>query len=34
MLYSTGSGVNSVHVVLSVLSSRLLYFVHLTMSCR
>ena len=33
MLYSAGSGVNSVQVVLSVLSSRSLSFVHLSMSC-
>ena len=34
MLYSAGSGVSSVHVVLSVLRSRSLSFVHLNMSCR
>ena len=34
MLYSAGSGVSSVQVVLSVLSSRSLPFVHLSMSCR
>ena len=34
MLYSAGSGVNSVQVVLSVLSSRSLSFVHLRTSCR
>ena len=34
MLYSGGSGVSSVHVVLSVLRSRSLSFVHLSMSCR
>ena len=33
MPYSAGSGVNSVQVVLSVLSSRSLSFVHLIMSC-
>ena len=33
MLYSVGSGVSSVHVVLSVLRSRSLSFVHLSMSC-
>ena len=34
MLYSAGSGVSSVQVVLSVLRSRSLSFVHLSMSCR
>ena len=34
MLYSAGSGVSSVHVVLSVLRSRSLSFVHLSTSCR
>ena len=34
MLYSAGSEVSSVHVVLSVLRSRSLSFVHLSMSCR
>ena len=34
MLYSAWSGVSSVHVVLSVLGSRSLSFVHLSMSCR
>ena len=34
VLYSAGSGVSSVHVALSVLRSRLLSFVHLSMSCR
>ena len=34
VLYSAGSGVSSVHVVLSVLRSRSLCFVHLSMSCR
>ena len=34
VLYSAGSGVSSVHVVLSVLRSRSLFFVHLSMSCR
>ena len=34
MLYSAGSGVSAVHVVLSVLRSRSLSFVHLSMSCR
>ena len=34
MLYSAGSGVSSVYVVLSVLRSRSLSFVHLSMSCR
>ena len=34
VLYSAGSGVSSVHVVLSVLRSRSLSFVHLSMSCR
>ena len=34
MLYSAGSRVSSVHVVLSVLRSRSLSFVHLSMSCR
>ena len=34
MLYSAGSGVSSVHVVLSVLTSRSLSFVHLNMFCR
>ena len=34
MLYSAGSGVSSVHVVLSVLRSRSLSFVHLCMTCR
>ena len=34
VLYSAGSGVSSVHVVLSVLRSRSLSYVHLSMSCR
>ena len=34
MLYSAGSGVSSEYVVLSVLRSRSLSFVHLSMSCR
>ena len=34
MLCSAGSGVSSVHVVLSVLRSRSLSFVHLSMFCR
>ena len=34
VLYSAGSGVSSVHVVLSVLRSRSLSFVHMSMSCR
>ena len=34
MLYSAGYGVSSVHVVLSMLKSRSLSFVHLSMSCR
>ena len=34
MLYSAGSGVSSMHVVLSVLRSRSLSFVHLSTSCR
>ena len=34
MLDSAGSGVSSVHVVLSVLRSRSLSFGHLSMSCR
>ena len=34
VLYSAGSGVSSVHVVLSVLRSRSLSFVHLSTSCR
>ena len=33
-LDSAGSGVSSVHVVLSVLRSRSLSFVHLSTSCR
>ena len=31
---SAGSGVSSIHVVLSVLRSRSLSFVHLSTSCR
>ena len=34
VLNSTGSGVNSVQVVLSVLSMRLLSFVHVYNCCR
>ena len=34
LLYSAGSGVSSVHVVLSVLRCRSLSFVHLSTSCR
>ena len=34
VLYSAGSGVSSVQVILSVLRSRSLSFVHLSMSCR
>ena len=34
VLYSAGSGVSIVHVVLSVLRSRSLSFVHLSTSCR
>ena len=34
VLYSTGFGVNSVHVVLSGLSMSLLYFVHVWNCCR
>ena len=34
ILYSAGSGVNSVHVVLSGLSMRLLSCVHLCICCR
>ena len=34
VLYSAGSGVSSVQVVLSVFRSRSLSFVHLSMSCR
>ena len=34
VLHSAGSGVSSVHVVLSVLRSRSLSFVHWSMSCR
>ena len=34
VLYSAGSGVSSVHIVLSVLRSRSLSLVHLSMSCR
>ena len=33
MLYSAGSGMSSVQVVLSVLRSRSLSFVHLSVSC-
>ena len=34
VLYYAGSGVSSVYVVLSVLRSRSLSFVHLSMFCR
>ena len=34
MIYSAGSGVSSVQADLSVLRSRSLSFVHLSMSCR
>ena len=34
VLYSAGSGVNSVHVVMSGLSMRLLFLVHVYKCCR
>ena len=34
VLYSAGSGVSSVQVVLSVLRSRSLSFLHYSMTCR